>query len=181
MQKHIARISLIIFCAVISACSKSESVPKESATKATATKASATRPSSSTSNTASTTASSVPASWGEEPPESVLRVLMVQQYAALDKAGGLPVTVTATGYSGNLRSKLYSVEKDQCNPSPHGPVGKYDCVVKLMITLWFDGKTEPTKPSEDNKRLSAMKNAKGEWIDCHFNSGIDGICYPTSQ
>ncbi len=112
----------------------------------------------------------------EEPPEEVLRDFMFIQYAALEAGGGFPATVTATGKSGVLRSKLYSVAKDNCRLSPAGQPGMFECSVNLMGTLWWDGQREPTKPLSDAKRILVIKDPGGKWIDCSYNSEKNKAC-----
>ncbi len=159
MLKH---FSTLICCCLIAACSKKEQPAKAD--------------SSVSSKSASPAVSAPSAVASEEPPEKVLRDLMFRQYAVLEAANGLPVTVTATGQSGRLRSKLYEVRKDKCEQSQLDPPGKYECGVDLMATAWFDGRREPTEPLSDSKRIVVMKDAKGVWIDCTYNSDQDSIC-----
>ena len=113
----------------------------------------------------------------EEPPEAILRELMFRQYAGLEAAGGLPVTLTATGASGVIRSRLYEVHKDGCEQLPVDPPGVYECGVRLMVDMWLEGRPEPGEPGEDNKRISVMQDDSGTWIDCTYNNDRDSICH----
>jgi hypothetical protein len=114
----------------------------------------------------------------EEPPEPVLRELMFRRYAWLDEQGGLPVTVTATGRSGKIRSKLYEVRKNECTKSktPGDPIGLYECSVNLMVTMWWDGRKEDRNPSPKGERISVMKDASGVWVDCDYARDTKNVC-----
>jgi hypothetical protein len=109
----------------------------------------------------------------EEPPEDVLRKFMFKAYEKMDDAGGLPVTVTATGRSGRLRVKLYEVKKTGCKlidiPSV-APPGKFECTVNLQVKMWWDGQREPREPGDDNKRISAIQDDRGNWLDCDHDA-----------
>ena len=105
----------------------------------------------------------------EEPPEEVLKAFMFKAYGKMDDAGGLPVTVTATGKSGKLRAKLFEVRKTGCKrvdiPSV-APPGKFECTVNLQVKMWWDGQREPSKPGNDNKRIDVIQDDRGNWLDC---------------
>lgn len=105
----------------------------------------------------------------EEPPEDVLRKFMFKAYEKMDGAGGVPVTVTATGRSGKVRVKLYEVRKTGCRlidiPSI-APPGKFECSVKLKVKMWWDGQREPREPGDDNKRIAVIQDDRGNWLDC---------------
>lgn len=104
-----------------------------------------------------------------EPPEDVLKKLMLKAYEKLDDAGGLPVTVTATGKSGRIRVRLVDVRKSECKlidiPSI-APPGKFDCTVNLRVKMWWDGQLEPSEPGEDNKGIDVIQDDLGNWLDC---------------
>ncbi len=158
--------SILALCLLVSACSKSKSELPPPPTSAFAPSA-MTEPLS--------------IDLDEEPPEHVLRELMFRQYAELEKRGGFPATVTATGYSGTLHAKLYDVRKDKCVHLPAAPPGMYECGVSLMATLWWEGKPEPREPLSDNKRISVIRDDKGVWIDCTYNSDRTSICRTGSK
>lgn len=112
----------------------------------------------------------------QEPPEEVLRDLMFRQYKALNMEGGMPVVVTASGRSGILRSKLYSVSKNRCVHGPPRPPGVFECSLDLMVTMWWDGQREPRVPGKDAKRIDVVQDANGVWIDCALVRRHDRIC-----
>lgn len=85
----------VLVCGFLAACSKQDQPPTALAK------------SPSISNTGQSGAKRI--DFDEEPPESVLREFMFHQYALIEAAGGLPVTVTALGKSGTLRARLYDV------------------------------------------------------------------------
>lgn len=96
-----------------------------------------------------------------EPPEDVLRKLEFQRYAMLEAAGGLPVTVTATGRQLVLKPRLYSVRKESCQPSPQTPAGRYECSLTISVSLAEDG----SDPSEQGERISVKWDGrKKEWV-----------------
>lgn len=105
----------------------------------------------------------------EEPSEEVLRQLMLKAYEKLDGAGGLPMTVTATGHTGRVRMKLSEVRKADCklaDPFAVSLPGLYECSVILQVKYWWDGQREPDKAAEDNKRISVIRDDHGAWLDC---------------
>jgi predicted small lipoprotein YifL len=109
----------------------------------------------------------------EEPPEDVLRKFMFKAYEKMDDAGGVPVTVTATGKSGKVRVKLYEVKKTGCKlidiPSV-APPGKFECTVNLQVKMWWDGQREPREPADDNKRIDVIQDDRGNWLDCDHDA-----------
>lgn len=163
IQQKIMRLVFIIFALslLVSACSKSK--PEPSPQKV---------------STPTPPAEKAPVSFDpdEEPPEAVLRELMLRQYADLEKNGGLPATITATGYSGTLHAKLYEVHKDKCVQLPADPPGVKECGVNLMVTMWWEGKPEPLEPLPDSKRISVIRDDNGVWIDCTYTMDRTSIC-----
>lgn len=155
---------ILMFCLSAAACSKSGPEPATQATLPLAP-AAATYPVAAT-----------PIVVDEEPSEQVLRELMFRQYEALDKRGGLPATVTATGKSGNIRTRLYEVRKGECAQKSVDPPGMYECGVNLMVTIWWEGQQEPTKPSSDSKRISVIRDENGVWVDCTYNADRNSVC-----
>lgn len=96
-----------------------------------------------------------------EPSEAVLRALEFQRYAAIEKAGGLPVTITATGRQLVLKPKLYSVRKESCRPTPQAPAGWYECSLTIRLSLAADG----SDPSEQGERIGVKWDGKkAEWV-----------------
>jgi hypothetical protein len=110
------------------------------------------------------------------PTEATLRDFMFRQYEQIEARGGLPMTVTATGKSGIVHMKLYEVRKDECVKAKARPDGVYECGVNLMATMWWEGQREPKKPLQDAKRVLAIRDAKGVWIDCTYSNDRKSIC-----
>ena len=154
---------ILMFCFLVAACSKSK--PESPSQAALPLAPSASYPVSAT-----------PIVIDEEPSEQVLRDLMFRQYEALNERGGLPATVTATGKSGNIRTRLYEVRKGECTQKPVDPPGMYECGVNLMATIWWEGQREPTKPLSDAKRISVIRDENGLWIDCTYNQDRNSVC-----
>ncbi len=112
----------------------------------------------------------------QEPPEQVLRELITRQYEAIYDLGGLPVTVTANGYSGKLLAKIYSARKNRCVQGPPLPPGVFDCSLDLMVTMWWKGRREPSEPGQHAARLKVVQDANGVWLDCMQHQQRDHIC-----
>lgn len=132
---------------LLGGCGKKEAAPT-----------SATKPMSSAS-AAKTTPTGVPVP-SEEPSEEVLRKLEFQTYEAIERAGGIPVTVSATGKSLTLRPKLYEVRKDSCKKSPQAPAGWYECSLTIKLSLAPDR----SKPSEQGERIGVKWDPSGKWV-----------------
>ncbi len=152
----------VLACGFLAACSKHDPPPTPSAKSLSIT------------NAGQPVAKQI--DFNEEPPESVLRGFMFHQYALLEAAGGLPVTLTATGKSGTLRARLYEVRKDDCKRQIIEPKDVWECSVNLKVDMWWDGRPEPGKPGDDNKRISVIKDENGVWVDCSFQNGRGSIC-----
>lgn len=100
-----------------------------------------------------------------EPSEAVLRKLQFQQYEEIEKAGGLPLTVSASGKSFTLRIKLYEVRKEGCKPSPQSPKGSYECNLLLTSSWSKDGGLSYDEPSEKGARFGVKWDAEaGAWV-----------------
>lgn len=141
-----ARI-LIILALLLSACSGNESTAEPT-----------TEASAQAKPTATITRQISPTG---EPSEEVLQRLEFQRYAELEKAGGIPVTISATGQQTILRPKLYSVRKDECTPTPQAPVGWYECSLTISLSLAEDG----SNPSEQGEGFSVKWDSEsGTWV-----------------
>jgi len=95
-----------------------------------------------------------------EPPEDVLLRFQRQEYDEINRAGGMRVTVSATGREIVLKPKLYSGRKDYCRPVPREPEGSYECGLDLMVTL-REGDTKPGKHGE--RQFVHWDGVAGEW------------------
>ncbi len=96
-----------------------------------------------------------------EPPEAALRKLEFQRYEMIEKAGGIPVTITATGRQLVLKPKLYSVRKKSCRPTPQAPDGWYECSLTISLSLAEDG----SDPAEQGERIGVKwDGSKAEWV-----------------
>lgn len=91
--------------------------------------------------------------------------LIFEQYAALEKMGGLPVTFTATGRAHTLHAKLFAARKESCTPSPQQPAGNYECSLTITLSLAADGKDPALqKPSEQGARIGVKWDPSGKWV-----------------
>lgn len=96
----------------------------------------------------------------EGPPPEVVSALMFAQYEAIEKAGGMAVTLTATGKSMVLHPKLYQARTDSCIPYPRSTRGEYECHLTIQLSLSADG----SDPSWKGERLHVEWDAvKGKW------------------
>lgn len=96
----------------------------------------------------------------EEPSAEVVRTLAFQEYEAIEKAGGLPVTFTATGKSTVLHPKLYEARKDSCHRLPQSLPYEYECDLMIRLSLAQDG----SDPSWQGSRLGVKWDSiQGEW------------------
>lgn len=93
-----------------------------------------------------------------EPPGDVVRRLEFYRYEEIEKMGGLPVTITATGQNLVLHPKLYSVRKDSCLVVPRRP-DAYECHLTIKVSLDPDGRD----PTEQGERIG-VRWLDGEWV-----------------
>ena len=101
-----------------------------------------------------------------EPPAEVVRDLLFEEYAELENAGPMPMTVTASGQSLKLRAKLFDARKEDCRPVPQQPPGHYECSLTIKLSLTGDG-SDPAReePSEQGARLGVKWDATGgRWV-----------------
>lgn len=98
----------------------------------------------------------------EEPSESDIVRVLERQYAQINDAGGMPVTVTASGKSTVLKPKIWEAHKDEpCRPRPQSDPGEYECSLNLMMTM-REGDNEPGKHSE--RVFVSWDEVEGEWV-----------------
>lgn len=96
----------------------------------------------------------------EEPSAEVVSKLAFQEYDAIEKAGGLPITVTATGKSMVLHPRLYEARKDSCHRLPQSLPYEYECDLMIRLSLAPDG----SDPSWQGSRLEVKWDSiQGEW------------------
>ena len=101
-----------------------------------------------------------------EPSEAVLRKLQFQENDEIEKAGGLPLTVTASGKSFTLRIKLLDVHKEKsCDPTPQAEKGWFECHLILTSSWSTNGGVSYDKPSDKPARFGVKWDGKlGEWV-----------------
>lgn len=96
----------------------------------------------------------------EGPSPEVVSALMFSQYEQIEKAGGMPVTLTATGKSTVLHPKLYQARTDSCRRVPQSLPMDYECHLMIQLSLAADG----SDPSWKGERLFVTwDSVKGEW------------------
>jgi hypothetical protein len=94
-----------------------------------------------------------------EPPESVLVRFKHEEYDEIQRAGGMPVVVTATGQRLVLKPRIYAARKDGCRLLP-GRTDAYECSLDMRVTL-REGDREPGQHAE---RVHAYWDGQmGEW------------------
>lgn len=95
----------------------------------------------------------------DEPPDEVVERLQFEEYAEIEKAGGLPVQITATGQNLVLHPKLYSARKDSCRRLHQNIGGGYECHLTITLSLDPDGRD----PSQQGSRMFLHRTENGEW------------------
>lgn len=97
----------------------------------------------------------------DEPPEAVLVDLLRRDYARINEAGGLPVTVTASGRNAVLRPELHQAQKTEpCRRLPASTGGAWECTLSVMITL----QDHDRKPGASSERLHVYwDGVRGAW------------------
>ena len=73
-----------------------------------------------------------------EPSAADVRRIAIDRYERLEKAGGLPVTMTANGKSMVLHAKVFDVRKESCRKLPSSKPGEWECEAELMMGLCAD-------------------------------------------
>lgn len=98
---------------------------------------------------------------GEEPSEADVRRIITQQYELISDAGGLPVTMTATGQSMVLRGKVFEARKESCQKLPAAKPGEWECSADLMVGL-CSGDCDPSleEPLPKGERVRIHWNAE---------------------
>lgn len=107
-----------------------------------------------------TDSAAAPSAMDEEPPAEVVERLQFEEYAEIEKAGGLPVQITATGQNLVLHPKLYSARKDSCRRLHQNIGGGYECHLTIRLSLDPDGRD----PSEQGSRMFLHRAENGEWV-----------------
>ncbi len=90
----------------------------------------------------------------DEPSAADVRRIAIESYERLEKAGGLPVTMTATGQSMVLHAKVFDARKESCRRLPHAKPGEWECEAELMMGL-CSGDCDPSAeaPSPKGERV----------------------------
>lgn len=91
----------------------------------------------------------------EEPSAADVRRIVIDTYERLEGAGGLPVTLTATGQSAVVHSKVFDVRKQSCNRPPGAKPGEWECEAELMMGV-CTGDCDPSdeEPLPKGERVS---------------------------
>ncbi|MFT3755218.1 MAG: hypothetical protein QM769_04625 [Pseudoxanthomonas sp.] len=100
-----------------------------------------------------------------EPSAEEVRRAFVELYDQLEKAGGLPVTITATGRSTVFRAELYDARKKSCRALPQAIPNDWECTAELSMSL-CSGDCEPSFQDRSTKdeRISLRWNpAQGRY------------------
>jgi hypothetical protein len=94
-----------------------------------------------------------------EPTEEVLRILHFRSYAEIEKAGGLPVTLTQTGQGFVIKPKLHEVHKEKCVPTPYIKKDSFECHLNLVLSL------NGGKPGPHGERVNIWRGPNGDWTN----------------
>ncbi len=103
-------------------------------------------------------ASARPVDDGTEPDEATLRRIVIEEYEAVERQGGMALTITATGKQLTVHPKVHEAHKDECHKMPYNP-GQWECGMTLMMTL-HDGDT----PSPKAERVDVKRGPDGHWV-----------------
>lgn len=152
---HFTALFLLAF-ALATGCSRDEAAPAASA---------------STDDPAAPTASaSAPAAEGApvpdgEPPADVVRKLTYEMYEQLEAAGGMPMTLSATGASAVVHTQLAEVVPEPCKQLPGAKPGEYECSVLLKVRSCL-GNCDPSDEEalDDAKRIYIRWDPSGKWV-----------------
>lgn len=101
------------------------------------------------------------------PPASVVERLTRAQYAAIEQAGGMPITLTATGASAMVHQQLAHVSADGCRRLPPQFPDEYECGTHLKVRSCL-GACDPAQEAalDDAKRIFiAWDDVRGEWVN----------------
>lgn len=99
----------------------------------------------------------------EEPSEQVLRKFLEEEYAQIQRQGGMTLSSTSSGNSVKIIPRLYEAKKESCKRLPSSIGDGYECSMSTMITLDRVG-ARPGTPSAKGERVYAYWDSeKGAW------------------
>jgi hypothetical protein len=93
-----------------------------------------------------------------EPDEATLRRIEFENYAEIERLGGMPLVVTQTGQRITLHPRLYDVRKEECHKLAQA-TGEWECGVKITLTL-----RSGDNPSSQGERVFVKRGPKGDWV-----------------
>lgn len=70
-----------------------------------------------------------------EPSAADVRRIVIDFYERIEQAGGLPMTMTATGQPLVLHAKVFDARKKSCRQVPRAKPGEWECSAELMMSL----------------------------------------------
>jgi len=108
---------------------------------------------------ASTPASTALPASDEEPDEASLERVLRAQYAEIERQGGMPLIVTATGQRIVIHPRLYSLKKTGCRRLGGVGASEWECTASIMGTL-----RAGDKPLPSGERLTVKRGPTGDWI-----------------
>lgn len=96
-----------------------------------------------------------------EPSAADVRRIAFDIYERLEKDGGLPATMTATGQSMVIHAKVFDARKESCRRLPQAKPGEWECEAELMMAL-CTGNCDPSdeEPLPKGERLPVRWDAK---------------------
>lgn len=101
----------------------------------------------------------------EEPSEADVRRIAIEEYERLEQAGGLPLTMTATGKSFVLHAKVFDARTQSCERLQHITPAQWECTAELLMSI-CTGDCNPTfEPSNWKAERVRIKwdPAVGSW------------------
>jgi hypothetical protein len=90
----------------------------------------------------------------DEPTAADVRRLVIERYERLEQAGGLPMTMTATGQPLVLHAKVFEARKESCRRLPGAKPGEWECEAEAMMGM-CNGDCDPSteEPLPKGERL----------------------------
>lgn len=90
----------------------------------------------------------------DEPTAADVRRLVIERYERLEQAGGLPMTMTATGQPLVLHTKVFEARKESCRRLPGAKPGEWECEAEAMMGM-CNGDCDPSteEPLPKGERL----------------------------
>lgn len=100
-----------------------------------------------------------------EPSADDVRRLVFERYQRIEDAGGLPMTMTATGQPLLIHTKVFDARKESCHRPPHAEPGVWECEAQAQMAL-CNGDCDPAleEPLPKGERIGVRWDPAGQWV-----------------